>query len=302
MNGFDKFKSKDWRINNLYKIIDKKARLIRFRERNFQTEIRKHQSLIKMVLKYRQGGVTTGCVLDLLDDTLFTPNITTMILAHKRQDLPKIFDKVRLAYKEMDPRLKPPIDKGGGSRYEMRFPSLNSKIYTDIENRGDTIHRLHVSEAAYVDPEKRRATLGAVVPGAPITYESTANGMGGDYYENWINPNNNRAKLFFPWFIQPEYQISNHNVQKLTAEEKELVAKALKHYGVEMTLNQIAWRRAMLEEYKEDFLQEYPEDDLSCFLTSGTCPMDQQFLSMIMQELTEPIINDSGLKVWKNVC
>jgi len=233
------FLSKEWRVNHLYKIADKGAQLRIFKEYPAQKIIRTEPTRIAQILKSRQMGITTGCLIDLLDYTIFHPNTTTMILAHKKTDLPKIFDKVRLAWKSMKPRIRPILDKGGGSRYEMRCPDINSKIFADIENRGDTIHRLHVSEAAFVEPSRLRATLGAVVPNGRITYESTPNGMGNDFYRHWANPKSTRAKLFFPWYLQEEYSLEDHNLKKkdLTIEEKELIEKARKNHGIQVTLN-----------------------------------------------------------------
>jgi len=299
VNEFDKFKSKDWRLNNLYKIIDKDAKLVRFREFPIQREVRLAKGRIKQVLKARQMGITAGATIDLLDDTIWTPNKTTMVLAHKRGDLDKIFQKVRIAYKEMHPSIKPVIDRGGGSKYEMRFPEINSKIFIDIENRGDTIHRLHVSEYAFVDPERLRATLGAVVPTAQICYESTPNGMSGDFYQHWVNPHSTRTKLFFPWFFQPEYQVDGSHIKKYTADEKDLIRDAKNNYGIAIGKHQIAWRRVQIQENGEMFFQEFPENDIQCFLASGQCPIDQEFVSKLLKELPEPILDDGTLKIWK---
>lgn len=295
----DKFKSKQWRLNNLYKIVDKKARLIKFQELPFQNEIRTDKRRIKQVLKYRQGGVTTGCVLDMFDDVIWRKNMTAVIIAHKRQDLPKIFEKVRVAHRNMHPHIRPQVDKGGGSRYEMRFPKVNSKIYIDIENRGDTIHRLHVSEAAFVEPARLKATLGAVVPDGQITYESTPNGMGNDFYKQWINPKSSRSKLFFPWFIQSEYQLDPSHMTALTVEEQEFCERIKRMYGVNIHWGQIAWRRVQMEEYKEEFWQEFPEDDRSCFLASGGCPVDQELVSKLITELQDPYSDDGTLRIYK---
>lgn len=294
-----KLKSKDWRINHLYKVVDKKSRLRTFQEYGFQETIRKNPMRIKQILKYRQGGVTTGCVIDMFDDTIWKPNTTSMIMAHKKGDLPKIFDKVRLAYNHMHPKLKPVLDKGGGSRYEMRFPQINSKIYIDIENRGDTIHRLHVSEAPFVESSRLRATLGAVVPDGPITYEGTPNGMGNDFYRKWIDPTSNRAKLFFPWFIQPEYQLDPSHMSSLTPDEEAFVAKCKRLFDVDIHWGQIAWRRVQVEEYGEDFWQEFPEDDKTCFLATGACPIDQLLVSQLMNEVVEPTEDDGTLQIYK---
>jgi len=299
MENLQKFKSKEWRINHLYKVINKQSQLVTFKEFDCQRQIRTCTSRVIQILKFRQIGITTGCSIDLLDDAIFIPNTTAMILAHRQKDLDKIFNKVKIAYKKMDPRIRPIIDKGGGSRFEMRFPEINSKIFTDIENRGDTVHRLHVSEAAYVEPPRLKATLGAVVPHGRITHESTANGMQGDYYKHWADPNSPRAKLFFPWFIQKEYQTNGDHVKGLTIDEKELKRFAKKNYGIEITRHQIAWRREMIQEYGDMFFQEFPENDISCFLASGACPIDQVLVTKLMKQVKEPISDDGTLKVWE---
>lgn len=286
-------------MNHLYKIIDKNSNLITFKERSFQREIREHTTRILQILKYRQGGVTTGCVLDLFDDTIWNPNRTSMIMAHKKQDLPKIFDKVRLAHKEMPDIVKPKVDKGGGSKYEMKFPEINSKIYIDIENRGDTVHRLHVSEAAYVEKPRLVATMGAVVPTGRVTHESTANGMSGDFYKHWIDPKSDRGKLFFPWFIQPEYQVNGDHISSFTKEENHLIKQVKSKWGILLSRHQIAWRRVMISEMRDQFWQEYPENDNTCFLSTGQCPIDQAMVSKMMKELPDPIINESDFKMWK---
>lgn len=300
MNALEKFKNKEWRLNNLYKIIDKNARLVTFKEFPVQKKVRTAPGRIKQVLKARQLGITAGATIDLFDDTIWTPNTTTMVLAHKRQDLDKIFMKCKIAYKEMHPSIKPVIDRGGGSKYDMRFPEINSRIFIDIENRGDTIHRLHVSEAAFVDPERLRATLGAVVPTAQITYESTANGMKGSFYQHWIDPKSHRTKLFFPWFFDPQYVADPSAVKTLTTEEKEFVQDAKEFYGMQITKKQIAWRRAMRQEQGDMFFQEFPENDTHCFLASGQCPVDQMLVSELLKEIPEPISDDGTLKVWKS--
>ena len=207
-----------WRINTLYKITDKLGRLRPLRENSVQKLINDNDSKRKMILKYRQGGVTTNEVIKQLDFTLWHKNINACILAHDRKGVEKIFRIPKLAYDRMDPFIKPAIDRGGGSKYEMRFPGLNSKIYCDIESRGDTIHWLHISEAAFADPNRIKATLETVPPNGRVTFETTPNGMGNHFYRMWIHKSQRTAKLFFPWFYHGEYELPADQV-KLTPEE-----------------------------------------------------------------------------------
>lgn len=299
METLSKFKDKTWRINHLYKIIDKNSQLVQFKEFPIQKLVREDQSRIKQILKARQMGITAGATIDLFDDVIWTPNMTGMVLCHKSQDRDKIFNKVQMAYKEMNPSIRPKIDRGGGSKFELRFPEINSKIFIDIENRGDTIHRIHISEYAFCEPERIRATLGAVTPDAKICYESTPNGMSGDFYRHWINPKSQRKKLFFPWFYQKEYSMDSSHIKKLTKNEIEFTKKVKRIFDLDITKDQIAWRRAQIEEHGDMFKQEFPEDDHSCFLASGACPVDQEFISLLMRDLPEPLIDETDYTQWK---
>lgn len=297
--GIEKFLSKDWRLNHLYKIADKNARLITFKERKIQNKIRNSNARRKLVLKSRQLGITTGCILDLFDHCIFTPNSNCAVLAHSMKDLPKIFEIVRRAQKNMDPKIKPILDRGEGSRYEMRFPEINSKIYATIEIRGETIHRLHVSEAAFCDPMRLKASLAAVPPQSSVTFESTPNGMANDFYRRWVSPAHDTDKFFFPWYIQEEYQLNGDHIKGYTKEEKDLIAYVERVYKFKLTKHQIAWRRAMIDELKAEFYQEYPENDKSCFIASGHSPFDLEKISTMLEEAPDPIEDDGTLKVWR---
>jgi hypothetical protein len=159
-NALENLKSKRWRLENLYKIVDKKKRLRTFKLNPIQSRyVETRKSRYNDILKARQFGFTTFGVIDLLDDAMWIPNFTATILAHKQDVLDKIFMIARTAYKNMPARLRPIID-GTGSKYEMRFPEINSKIYITLEVRGGTINKLHVSEAAFI-PEERYIPSGA---------------------------------------------------------------------------------------------------------------------------------------------
>ena len=122
-------------------------------------------------------------------------------MAHEQDALEKLFQTVKVAHKNLDERLRPRLDRGGGSKYELRFPEINSKIYCDLESRGDTISRLHISEYAFVKDIKRvKATLQAVPKECPVTVESTANGLN-EFYDLYFDPDAPYVKFFFPWFM-----------------------------------------------------------------------------------------------------
>lgn len=289
-----------WRLNNFYKIVDKDARKITFKENGIQRRINSSTAKRKMILKYRQGGVTTNEVIKQLDYTIWNHNVNACILSHEQDSIEKIFNIARRAHSAMPSQIRPPLDKGGGSKYEMRFPKTQSKIYCDLQSRGDTIHWLHISEAAFADPERVKATLEAVPIDGIVTMESTPNGLGNFFHQKWVDPNDSYAKLFFPWYVHEEYKIETDlKINDLSSEEKEFIIKAKKLFDVDITLQQMAFRRFKQQDLKDLYFQEYPEDDTTCFLASGNAAMDLMLVSELIKKLSAPLKDDGVIQIYK---
>src|SRR5438876_593612 len=140
--------------------------------------------------------------------------------------------------------------KMGCSRANVRrmvFPRLDSeyRVGTADENagRGLTIHNLHCSEVARWSHggAEALASLRASVPReGEIVLESTPNGAGGVFYEEWQQADETGyTRHFFPWWYEQDYkaELENVGVHPLTPDEVDLV----EHHG--LTDAQIAWRR-----------------------------------------------------------
>lgn len=293
----------DWRfrLNNLYKIVNKKGQLVTFRENGIQRLINNSTSLRKRILKYRQGGVSTNEILKSCDAVFFHRNMTACLLAHQNDGLEILFNMARGAYKFMPDELKPRLDRGGGSKYEMYFPDLNSRIYADLEVRGGTINRLHISEAAFADKNRIKATKEAVpIETGIVTEETTPNGMGNHFYRGWVDKDDAYEKMFFPWYVDPQYSLDPSTVKDLTDDEREFIKKAKRLYGTEISLGQIAFRRFKQRELKELFNQEYPEDEITCFLASGNAPFDLNLIQSLINNAPPPISDDGTTQVFKD--
>jgi hypothetical protein len=199
----------------------------------------------------------------------------------------------------MDPNARPALDRGGGSKYEMFFPEINSRIYCDLESRGDTINDLHISEAAFIkEPQRMRSTLQAVPLSGIVTIESTPNGMGNHFYDLWMDEKQSYSKMFYPWFLFEDYQVETREIDR-TTDEKEFAEKVIEKYGIEISDQQIAFRRLKATELGPLFPQEYPEDDQGCFLASGTSAMDLAIVKEMLDDCPDPIRETNTLKVFK---
>lgn len=301
MDDIKKLADPVWRLNHLYKIVDKDKTRRTFKENAIQGILNADNTRRKKILKARQFGVSTNEILKQFDFTIWHENITSVILAHEQDAIEKLFRIVRRAYEFMDPQYKPELDRGGGSKYEMYFPKINSRIYCDLESRGDTINWLHASEVAFMERDRLDSTLQAVPISTGIaTLETTPNGIGNHFYDEWNDPRSTFKSFFFPWYLHHEYRLETDITQSdYTDSEIEFIGKALRLYNVTITPEQIAFRRFKMAELKAKFIQEYPEDDQSCFLSSGASAMDLEIISGLIKDAPPPIEENDHLRVWE---
>lgn len=299
-----------WRVEHLYKIVDKQGQRVTFKRNPIQKLVHASRARRKMILKARQFGISTDGLITKFDATIFRPNTTCAILAHDKDAIEKLFRIPMLAYKYMPEDIKPRIDRGGGSKHEMFFPEINSRIYCDLEIRGGTVQLLHGSEVAFMkDSSKLKATLQAVPLDGIVDLETTANGMGNHYYDMWTDTEQPYEKMFFPWYMFPDYQIPVDRALELTEDELELVAKAKRLFNIDITHAQIQFRRLKKSELRVSssdkvrvtFEQEYPEDDKTCFLASGESVMDLFVIAEMINRAGKPLEDNGWRKVYEQV-
>ena len=273
----DKLTDKYWRMNNLYKIVDKNGKKITFRFNEEQERMwrecfnSKGQLIVNPdVLKARQLGVTTFFTLIYFDDCIWTRNLTCYIQSHEQDSIKKIFRYVRLAYDNLDDNIKPELDRGGGSQYEYYFPELNSRIYVGLENRSNTVHRLHISEVAFQPQSRIVASLGSLPPGVHYSRETTPNGLNW-YFEDYFSKNqSSRKKVFFPWFDHDKYKLPS-TIEDYTAKELKYLDKIEKKTGKRLSREQMTFKRQKIADLlsEQAFDQEFPSDEESCFLVAN---------------------------------
>lgn len=289
----DTYGNKWWRIENLYKIRDKKKRLVNLKPNRIQRHIigkmkeqlANEKRLRQLILKYRQGGVSTLMEIYYLDDTIFHRNTITGILAHKKENLGYLFEIPRLAHQYIPDQLRPKL--GDDSKTALSFPSLNSKMFVSLEIRSTVVHNLHISEHSFCKDSELQATLGAMPPEASITSETTGNGAGNDFYEKYQEAKKGESEweeIFIPWFLQEEYRLKTDGPIVLTPKESILVSKAKRDYGVDIDEGQILFRRQKERDLKRLRPQEFPEDDIEAFLTAGSKFFDGRKIMILRNE------------------
>jgi len=263
-----------------------------------------------LLLKYRRGGFTT--VEQGLSYYMASRrrNVNVLSLAHDGETSARIF-RIALLMHERDPDA-PPI-KGPGNQYRLEFPGLNSLFYIGAASgrgaaRGDTLSRVHWSEVAWSCPgysqiEKQRGLLTGLQEAAShgeMVLETTPNGseLFRELYMDAKSGRNDWTPIFLPWFedvnnraaVTPE--IVEEIRDTLDEEERSLIER------VGLDWEQVRFRRQKQKDLKHLFYQEYPEDDESCWLISGTPFFDARAVLSLKDNCRGPALIDTNSHGW----
>ena len=79
--GIEKtLRNREWRIDNLYKIKNKEGKVVTFVRNRAQLHFDKNTHTRNIIVKARQLGFSTFESIDMLDQALFNPNQTNLII------------------------------------------------------------------------------------------------------------------------------------------------------------------------------------------------------------------------------
>ena len=296
-----------------------------------------------VICKARQIGMSTLGAGLLFHATTMWPHRHAKVIAHDTDTTELLFEKSKMFYNQLpDGLFKPKTERSDRKQIVYGEP-LHSRLTistagTKTAGSGSTVQYLHCSEVAkWENPGQVMTSLMQAVPKASVNpntviiIESTANGQGGYYHEQYKEAKNGKEQLmkdlweareskekmlsilqefprnigwmpiFFPWYEFKEY--SEKIVDKdwfrgsLTPEELEL----RKTYG--LTLEQLQFRRSEIENLKKDergippeelFKQEYPSNDTEAFLVTGTTFFHQP--SLLSQKTDKPVLFKGNLQ------
>ena len=247
-----------------------------------------------LILKYRQGGVTTLYEIDELDEALWVPGMTCGIIAHEAKKLPEYFNIIKLAFQYLPESIKPKTKTDTKMMYEFthRFDGapLNSSIYVSTDVRGGTVQKLHITESAYIkDRQKLKSGSKQAVPlTGSISEETTGNGFN-EFYDEYMealerkNPaEQDYHAYFYAWVENHEYTLPG-TIDSYTPEEENIKQVAKELYNINVTDGQLLWRRWKKNELKSKdqgsglsgdqlFKQEYPLTIIEAFQSgAGNC-------------------------------
>ncbi len=295
---------RDYFIETYLKIRTKTTSQTDFRMNRAQQEYSHSCDKQNVVLKARQVGITTYIAARFFVQTITQRGTMSMQVTQDRESAEDIFRIVRRFWQNLPDYLrKGPLRTSHRNARQLVFPNLDSEycLASAAENagRGRTIQNLHCSEVSRWGREGDEALASlraAVTPGGDIVLESTPNGAGGLFYEEWQRADDTGYKRhFFPWWFDSSYAIEpGTNFPPFTEEEVALVAM----HGLK--IEQIAWRRKQWASLRGLAVQEFAEDPVSCFLASGECFFDLESVEQARQNSSGPLEtrDNARLVIW----
>lgn len=270
----------------------------------YQDIINNGRLLRVWILKARREGITTETTGRFYYLTTHNRNRYAYHITHEPEATEFVFNMVKRYYNHAPLRpqtkynnkkiLEFNTDDGRGLDSAIRVGTAGK----DDLGSGQLIHLLHLSELAKWPASKTKALLTSLmqcVPADPGTYvigESTAKGIGGEFYEGYwsaryqyevflnkgkpdfrcrVNPdanvNNEFSAIFIPWFVFPKYQRDPEPGFVRTEAERLLV----RLYGINDC--HLQFRRWTIQNKcggdPKVFQQEYPSNAEEAFIASG---------------------------------
>lgn len=262
-----------------------------------------------IVVKSRQVGFSTIVEALIAHKTFTMPYQNSSIIAHDEDTAMNLFTTFQRFYENLPQDKKPKSDWRSGLR--MRFPALDSYIYIDGANSdhlglGRSLSNAHLSEVAKWHPSKAEllfTEISQTVPeGGYLVMESTPHGRAGLFYKLYQAAKKGDIPykaFFYPWWWDSTCHRSPKPGFVLTPQEKELKRFVTMTDKMELTDEQIAFRREKISEIGERYFEEYPENDIDCWLSTDISVFDAVAIRRYMQK-TEPGREEGSLTVWKD--
>jgi hypothetical protein len=270
-----------------------------------EAQLREIGRVRALVLKGRQQGLSTLIQARYFHKVITTRGQKAFILTHEAEATKNLFEMTKRYYETLPQGLCPEADRS--SAKELRFNQFDSGYSVGTAGnkgvgRSQTIQLFHGSEVAYWPSaeEHAKGALNAVSdePGTEIILESTANGIGNFFHQQWqaaVSGESEYQAIFVPWYWDIGYR-ATHEGFRLDEEEQALL-DFYSHDG--LTVENLAWRRRKImsskdqDAAKERFCSEYPMSAEEAFRN----PIDNVFISSkyVMRARRNDVRSDTAL-------
>ena len=257
--------------DNLY-IVDKKDNLVRYIPNAIQVDLASKLTGRDLVLKPRQTGISTFCIARNEVKTIRT-RARIGVMAHDEDTTQKLRRMSKTFWENLPDDIRPSrkLDNASTTSYPNGSEITIATAGSVNKGIGGTYPGGFLGDevAFWRDAQNTMVKIIQGVPlSAPIVLVSTPNGAQGWFYDRCMeasDPESLWTLHFYEWWWDVDYKIDLLHDETIIYDNEEQ-ALVSKH---NLSPEQIKWRRYKKKELLDDFDEAYPEDPVSCFLTSG---------------------------------
>lgn len=286
---------REWRLDNLYKVINEAGEIVQFKLRPAQRQLLREMHYKNIILKARQLGFTTFICIFLLDYALFNRNKQIGIIGPTQADTSTIFRKIKVAWENFPEPIKNflRLSTIGDSKVEYEFTNGSiMRIATSL--RSGTYQAVLITEFGKISarfPDKAEEIITGTLPAVPsnglIFIESTAEGEDGPYFDmcqDAIEAKKMQRVLttkeykffFFPWYDNPANVVFGE--VPIPHEMGEYLNKVERITMRKLNQEQRNWYYLESKIQKFKMKQEHPSTPDEAFLTSGNKLFEGQMI------------------------
>lgn len=285
----ERYTDRNWRLDNLYKIVSETGAAIPFKRNEAQYSYGRRRHSRDLIPKARKLGFSTFIGIQTLDYCMFRENITAGIVDARMDDGKKKLASILFSYRSMPEHLQAANPLAVENTEELRWEN-GSSITVGTSYRGGTPQILHISEYGRVSvdkPDQARAIKMGSMQAVPATgwcvVESTPAGKAGEFYD--LVKAAERLELegkplnalswrlhFYGWWLKREYRLPN-NLVVIPHDLREYFAKLapilkLRH-NVVLDADQMAfYTQKRFDLGPDDCFEEFPSVIEECFFNS----------------------------------
>jgi hypothetical protein len=293
-----------------------------------QKELDKKGYVRAIMLKCRQWGGSTFVESWYYHKVSYRKGKRVVIMTEADMSRDNLFNMVKTFHENAPKKVRP--QTRASNEKALIFDSPKGSAKPGLKSRYDvktceskgglgiTTHYIHLSEYAFFKDSALNTVAGLLesVPsehpailGTQIIIESTANGVGGIFYNTWKESERQEAdgkdpeylRIFIPWFFHSEYkrELSTSQIEEIrkTLDDDEIwLLKQTLPSGAMVSYMQLAWRRWKISTMvppigytKEEFFRQwYPATADEAFIYSGKTVFMPQHIRDAQEECFSP--------------
>ncbi len=265
-----------------------------------------------IMLKARQwGGSTLVQIYMAWIQMVLKTNWNSLICGHLLQTSAAIKSMYERALRNYPKHLtvdgkKPTLLAFEGSRHVRQLSGSESLVISGSARsqdsvRGYDIKMAHLTEVAFwpttllYSPDEVIRSIGGTIPLEPLTMlvlESTANGVGNYFHEEWIRSKSGQSDkeaVFVPWYEIEIYRLDVASVEQLVSEMDDY--EKWLWQDCHCTLEMINWYHHKRREYPNHSMMaaEFPTTDIEAFTSTSTNVFTTQMVERMRYATTMPV-------------